>query len=765
MADFDSTFVDWLLGRPTNLGPVTGPDVSPLGPQITGPNPSMTVEPWNPNEGMTVEQLPPNPSMTVEPLPRDLAPTEPTPFHGQWVRGPGRDRFGLRPGRAGAGAPSSPPPWESPAFQGAPEALQPGTPESFNPNPSMTVEPLPPPPVVPTGPGPWRNGYVPGEMMAGMPALEAAPDPGVLAPGEPQPQGMDAMQAAGPVDPLMDEYERAILAGSAAEQAANTQRAKGLADQQTRDASERAKVEADLLEIRARADKQSAEIRADIQALGQTRINPNRVWHDATTGQKIGALIALAIGGLAENKQTQGTTLKVLDGIIRRDVDAQIQDLQTRRVAITEAQRMMQDDLNRGLSLADARFKAIAWKSEQALKLLEANIMAGPGNEMSKANAAQAIALKRMEREQMMMQAEAERRKLAFEQYEKQAALTYTSPLTGEPVGIALDAPSLHEAQKFSNEHAIVIQSAREYLDTVRKYEHDKPRLAGPAISARGQEVQAKYAKLFSDVRKWSQSGAHLAPVEVDRIIVPLAPKPQGAYWGFTNPEGGINAAIDSFTNSYNLGMRGFFRHGTYRPVAPQTFKDFDGARGAAADPNGAGAKPAQTGTALPKPAYDARGFKLPEAPPTTAPAPARTSIRVEESTKTSGAMPRYDRATKATQGAAPGTVELRDELVRQFGDHKTGIHNNRNIRGSNKLSLHAEGRAIDMHVDREKGDAVAQWALANAPRYGVQEIIWNRRIWSSARAKEGWRKYTGADPHTDHVHIGQNRDGARLNG
>jgi hypothetical protein len=35
-----------------------------------------------------------------------------------------------------------------------------------------------------------------------------------------------------------------------------------------------------------------------------------------------------------------------------------------------------------------------------------------------------------------------------------------------------------------------------------------------------------------------------------------------------------------------------------------------------------------------------------------------------------------------------------------------------------------------------------------------VKYVIYNRRIWSKARAGEGWRTYTGDDPHTSHVHV-----------
>jgi hypothetical protein len=43
----------------------------------------------------------------------------------------------------------------------------------------------------------------------------------------------------------------------------------------------------------------------------------------------------------------------------------------------------------------------------------------------------------------------------------------------------------------------------------------------------------------------------------------------------------------------------------------------------------------------------------------------------------------------------------------------------------------------------------------------GIQELIWNRRIWTATYHAQGWRTYTGPDPHTDHIHIGLNRAGA----
>jgi hypothetical protein len=46
------------------------------------------------------------------------------------------------------------------------------------------------------------------------------------------------------------------------------------------------------------------------------------------------------------------------------------------------------------------------------------------------------------------------------------------------------------------------------------------------------------------------------------------------------------------------------------------------------------------------------------------------------------------------------------------------------------------------------------------ASRLGIMYVIYNHKIWSSY--SPGWRKYTGADPHTSHIHISLSWNGAR---
>ncbi len=89
----------------------------------------------------------------------------------------------------------------------------------------------------------------------------------------------------------------------------------------------------------------------------------------------------------------------------------------------------------------------------------------------------------------------------------------------------------------------------------------------------------------------------------------------------------------------------------------------------------------------------------------------------------------------------------------------------------NNAQSEHLEGRAIDWMLDSTKpdqkavGDAAVAWLSANngenARRLGVMYLIWNKKMWRGYAPERGWQDYTGANPHTDHIHTSLTWDGA----
>jgi hypothetical protein len=126
-----------------------------------------------------------------------------------------------------------------------------------------------------------------------------------------------------------------------------------------------------------------------------------------------------------------------------------------------------------------------------------------------------------------------------------------------------------------------------------------------------------------------------------------------------------------------------------------------------------------------------------------------------------------YQPQTTCSPVAKPGVVDLSQRLLRAFPTTRSlGIVRACNIGGT---SEHKEGRAFDWGVnahsvkDRARVARFVYWLTkpdkygntrANVRRLGIEYLIWNHKIWGSYAASAGWRKYSGPNPHTDHVHI-----------
>jgi hypothetical protein len=147
----------------------------------------------------------------------------------------------------------------------------------------------------------------------------------------------------------------------------------------------------------------------------------------------------------------------------------------------------------------------------------------------------------------------------------------------------------------------------------------------------------------------------------------------------------------------------------------------------------------------------------------------------------------RYDHARHCVKSPRTGMLALQRWLEAHAAGESWGIMRCEKL-GGRDYSLHAEGRALDwhldarMHGDRTAGDRLIRLLLAPdrlgnphalARRMGVQEIIWDCRAWwsgamtaqrySACYSKRGKRR-RHVDPtiaHVDHIHIGLNKMGA----
>ena len=133
-----------------------------------------------------------------------------------------------------------------------------------------------------------------------------------------------------------------------------------------------------------------------------------------------------------------------------------------------------------------------------------------------------------------------------------------------------------------------------------------------------------------------------------------------------------------------------------------------------------------------------------------------------------------YQGQTQCEPIARAGVIAFRDRVLADYpGTGDSGIVRSCSVGGT---SEHKEGRAWDWRVNTTKPSDVAAvedlfvWLLAedehgNAAammrRLGVMYVIWDSQIWKSYQAAKGWQPYSGASPHTDHVHFSYSWAGA----
>jgi hypothetical protein len=147
----------------------------------------------------------------------------------------------------------------------------------------------------------------------------------------------------------------------------------------------------------------------------------------------------------------------------------------------------------------------------------------------------------------------------------------------------------------------------------------------------------------------------------------------------------------------------------------------------------------------------------------------------------------RYDLSRRCTKRPTPGALAMTSWLQHHSSGVFWGIMRCEKL-GPHDYSLHADGRAIDWHIDGRTAagqrEARRLISLLLAPdrlgnehalarRMGIQEIIWDCRAWWSGPGGMGrysvcyGKKGRPADvddttAHRNHIHFGLSRLGAR---
>ena len=127
--------------------------------------------------------------------------------------------------------------------------------------------------------------------------------------------------------------------------------------------------------------------------------------------------------------------------------------------------------------------------------------------------------------------------------------------------------------------------------------------------------------------------------------------------------------------------------------------------------------------------------------------------------------------------GLSPGCRRLRCYLFAHFpaieriGGYACRPINCSSQRCRTTMSLHGSGRALDIYIPRlpdgsanaAVGDPIANWLVSHAEQIGIQYLIWNRVRWRGRPPHFAPYHLPGGSPHTDHIHVELNRDGAAM--
>lgn len=102
----------------------------------------------------------------------------------------------------------------------------------------------------------------------------------------------------------------------------------------------------------------------------------------------------------------------------------------------------------------------------------------------------------------------------------------------------------------------------------------------------------------------------------------------------------------------------------------------------------------------------------------------------------------------------SPNVVAAASFIRRTYGLDDIGI-----IGSRPNASDHPWGKALDAMVynNAAMGNAIASYLVTNPEAFGTKYVIWWQKVWSTARAREGWRpmedRGSATANHFDHVH------------
>jgi hypothetical protein len=124
---------------------------------------------------------------------------------------------------------------------------------------------------------------------------------------------------------------------------------------------------------------------------------------------------------------------------------------------------------------------------------------------------------------------------------------------------------------------------------------------------------------------------------------------------------------------------------------------------------------------------------------------------------------PAWDGGAHCSGGILGGTREIGVFLQRRYPQigNAGGYSCRPNTADTSRTSVHGTGRALDLMLPLDRGDAdngrgdpIANFLVTHAEQMGVQYVIWDRWDWLASLSGRKDTSYGGPNPHIDHIHM-----------
>lgn len=206
---------------------------------------------------------------------------------------------------------------------------------------------------------------VPGSPPPRAPAPVAGPSPTPAATGDANQQAYSA--ATNKQEQAIEARSQTEADSARAQALGQMQAVKQFQDQQQADMQFRAQKEQEYATQRQDLEKQTTD-------LSNQKIDPSRVYKNASTPALIGGAIVSFLSGFQSLKSGKNPALDMINKVINDDIQSQMADIETKKAGLGAKQTLLQQDIAAGHDTMDARLKATALAYDTAMKAVDAQV-------------------------------------------------------------------------------------------------------------------------------------------------------------------------------------------------------------------------------------------------------------------------------------------------------------------------------------------------------------------------------------------------------